>query len=774
MKFGFAGMIWLLLAGMAGAGEFYEDRLAAMDSAVKRSIAQGGLPGGVLWLERKDTTHARAFGSRALVPKREPMTPDTVFDAASLTKVVATTPAVMKLVEQGRIDLEKEVAAYLPEFAGDGRERIRVRHLLTHVSGLRAGISVQGDWTGIQGAYEMICVEKPKTAPGSTYLYSDINFILLGILVERVSGKALDVYCEEEIFVPLKMTETRFLPLRNTPVVRIAPTERLPGGKVLRGEVHDPTARKMGGVAGHAGLFTTAADLARFARMMLGGVDLAKTRVFKPESVAMMTRVSTPDGVPRRGLGWDIDSPYTGLRGMVFPVGGFGHTGWTGTSLWIDPYSETFLVFLSNRNHPRGGNVLPLQAELGTLAAQAVRQFNMAHVPGALPADPGRRPIAVPVTREVWNGIDVLKRDDFSMLQGMKVGLVTNHTGLDRERGTSIDALHEAPGVELVALFSPEHGIRGELDREKIADGKDMKTGLPVYSLYGERRSPDAVQLKDLDALVFDIQDIGCRFYTYISTMVNCMAAAAENGVEFVVLDRVNPIGSAVEGPVLSVEPSFVGIHPIPIRHGMTVGELAMLVNAERKLGADLVVVKCEGGPPLQWFDRTGLPWRDPSPNMRSLTAALLYPGVGMLEFCRISVGRGTGTPFELLGAPYMDDRLIAAEMNAAGLAGVVFVPVRFTPEASVFANEECGGVRIIVTDRDSFRPVELGLVLATTLHRIYGKEFEAEKMIRLLGDQATLDGILSGKPTAAIRDGWTKGLLDFERRRKDFLIYQR
>jgi uncharacterized protein YbbC (DUF1343 family)/CubicO group peptidase (beta-lactamase class C family) len=774
MKFGFAGMIWLLLAGMAGAGEFHVDRLAAMESAVKRSIAQGGLPGGVLWLERKGTTHARAFGSRALVPKREPMTTDTVFDAASLTKVVATTPAVMKLVEQGRIDLEKEVAAYLPEFAGDGRERIRVRHLLTHVSGLRAGISTQGDWTGIQGAYEMICVEKPKTAPGSTYLYSDINFILLGILVERLSGKALDVFCEEEIFVPLKMTETRFLPLRKTPVARIAPTERLAGGKVLRGEVHDPTARKMGGVAGHAGLFTTAADLAKFARMMLGGGDLAKTRVFKPESVAMMTRVSTPDGVPRRGLGWDIDSPYTGLRGMVFPVGGFGHTGWTGTSLWIDPYSETFLVFLSNRNHPRGGNVLPLQAELGTLAAQAVRQFNMAHVPGALPADPGRRPISMPVTREVWNGIDVLKRDDFSMLQGMKVGLVTNHTGLDRERGTSIDALHEAPGVELVALFSPEHGIRGELDREKIADGKDMKTGLPVYSLYGERRSPDAVQLKDLDALVFDIQDIGCRFYTYISTMVNCMAAAAEHGVRFVVLDRVNPIGPAVEGPVLSVEPSFVGIHPIPIRHGMTVGELAMLVNAERKLGADLVVVKCEGGPPLQWFDRTGLPWRDPSPNMRSLTAALLYPGVGMLEFCRISVGRGTGTPFELLGAPYMDDRLIAAEMNAAGLAGVVFVPVRFTPEASVFANEECGGVRIIVTDRDSFRPVELGLVLATTLHRIYGKEFEAEKMIRLLGDQATLDGILSGKPTAAIRDGWTKGLLDFERRRKDFLIYQR
>jgi uncharacterized protein YbbC (DUF1343 family) len=266
------------------------------------------------------------------------------------------------------------------------------------------------------------------------------------------------------------------------------------------------------------------------------------------------------------------------------------------------------------------------------------------------------------------NGIDVLKRDGFRQLQGLKVGLVTNHTGKDREGNTTIDLLHAAQGVALKALFSPEHGIRGELDREQISDSMDETTGLPVFSLYGERRSPSAAQLVGLDVLVFDVQDIGCRFYTYISTMVNCLEQAGKFKLGFVVLDRVNPIGGTVEGPVLTEPRSFVGVHEIPLRHGMTVGELAGMINVEQKLGVKLTVVKCEGGSPVQWFDRTGLPWRNPSPNMRNLTAALLYPGVGMLEFCQLSVGRGTATPFEILGAPYIDDLRLAAELNRAGL----------------------------------------------------------------------------------------------------------
>ncbi len=767
-------VVMLMVSGVAGAVEFREDRVAAMDAAVMRAESEGKIPGGVLWMERRGVSRVRAYGERSVFPEHEPMTVETVFDAASLTKVIATTSAVMKLVEQGKIDPEERVSRYLPEFRGAGKEEIRVRQLLTHTSGLRAGISTAGKWSGGAGAYEEICAEKLPNPPGGAYLYSDINFILLGLLIEKVTGEGEETFCEREIFAPLGMTKTRFLPLKSGGPEEIAPTEKQADGSVLRGVVHDPTSRKMGGVAGHAGLFLTAGDLAKFARMMLNGGELDGVRIFKKETVERMTAVQTPDWLPRRGFGWDIDSPYAGLRGDVFPIGGYGHTGWTGTSIWIDPFSETFVIFLSNRNHPSGGSVIRLQRELATLAAQAVADFNFAYVPGALPVDPNKTAIIPPPGVPVLNGIDVLKRDDFAQLKGLKIGLVTNQTGQDRERNPTIDLLRKADGVKLLALFSPEHGLRGALDQEKISNEKDQVSGLPIYSLYGERRSPAPEQLKDLDALVFDIQDIGCRFYTYISTMEKCLEQAGKSGVKFIVLDRVNPIGAAVEGPVLSEARSFIAAHEIPLRHGMTVGELAMLINAERKFGVDLAVVKCEGGSPFQWFDQTALPWIDPSPNMRSLNAAALYPGVGLLEFCNVSVGRGTGSPFELLGAPYMDDLALAAEMNRAGLAGVSFVPVRFTPHASVFAKKECRGVRIVLTNREIFHATDLGVALASALHRLYGKDFAVEKMLPLLGDRATLDGIVSGKSLPGIKAEWVTALKDFHERRKPFLLYPR
>ena len=298
-------------------------------------------------------------------------------------------------------------------------------------------------------------------------------------------------------------------------------------GKPYRGVVHDPTARHMGGVAGHAGLFTTAADLARYARMLLNHGSLDGVRIFKPETVELMTSVQTPASLAaRRGLGWDIDSGYSGPRGKLFPVGSYGHTGWTGTSLWIDPFSQTFVIFLSNRNHPdESGNVGALRAKLGTLAAEAITDYNFASVPGALAAAPDPEKAGVrersepkPAQLKVSNGIDVLVRQKFAPLKGLRLGLITNHTGEDRDRNPTIDLLKNAPGVELKALFSPEHGIRGAVD-EGVGDSVDQKTGLPVYSLYGERSKPTPEQLKDLDALVFDIQDIGCRFYTYTATM---------------------------------------------------------------------------------------------------------------------------------------------------------------------------------------------------------------------------------------------------------------
>jgi uncharacterized protein YbbC (DUF1343 family) len=358
-------------------------------------------------------------------------------------------------------------------------------------------------------------------------------------------------------------------------------------------------------------------------------------------------------------------------------------------------------------------------------------------------------------------------------LRGLKIGLVTNHTGTDRERNSSIDRIFCAPGVTLAALFSPEHGIRGALD-QNVADSVDEQTGIPIYSLYGQRRAPLPEHMAELDALVFDIQDIGCRFYTYISTMGLCMQAAARAKVPFIVLDRVNPINAAeVDGPVLATETSFVGFHPIPVRHGMTVGELARMFNAENDTEAELCVVPIAGWSRQAWFDETGLPWTNPSPNMRSLAEATLYPGVGLLEMANLSVGRGTGTPFELVGAPYIDDIKLAAELNGVRLPGIRFVPIRFTPTASVFKDQLCGGVSLLLLNREICQVVDVGLAIAQALYRLYPATFELDKVNRLLGHPATIDGIKTGRTLSEIRQSWSQDLTQFAIRRQKYLLYR-
>jgi len=791
-----AGLVLLLGGLLTGllrthAGEFRPSKLAALDAAVTNAIAAGRLPGGVLWLERQGEAQVRTYGERSVRPTREPMTPDTVFDAASLTKVVVTTPCLLRLVEDGRVDLDAPVGRYLEGFSGEGREAITVRHLLTHVSGLPSGLPRSSPWQGSSNALVLAQTQPLVEPPGTRFRYSDINFILLGLLIEKASGVPLDRFATNTLFAPLGMTRSGYLPFapsgtndlpQNLPdsgIDRIAPTEELAGPVLLRGVVHDPTARRLGGVAGHAGLFTSADDLARFSRMLLNGGTLEGRTILRTETVRQMIAVQTPPGLPRRGLGWDIDSPYAGPRGSVFPLGSYGHTGWTGTSLWIDPFSRTFLIFLSNRNHPtEEGNVVALRRELGTLAAEAVESFNFVGVPGALPPAPastnGVTTTAGPTHTEVLNGIDVLVRDNFRPLQGLRVGLVTNQTGRDRQRRPTIDLLRAATNLQLVALFSPEHGIRGALDQEKIGDTTDPVSGLPVYSLYGERRAPSPEQLAPLDAVVFDIQDVGCRFYTYISTLGNCLEATARAGKRLIVLDRINPITGRVEGPISSGERSFVAWHEIPLRHGMTVGELARLFNAERKLNARLEVIRVEGWTPSQWMDQTGLPWVNPSPNMRSLTEATLYPGVGLLEFCAVSVGRGTGTPFEVLGAPYIDDLALASELNRAGLPGVRFLPIRFTPTGSVFAGKDCGGVQILLTDRSQFCAADLGVLLATTLQRRYPDQLQLDRMSRLLMSPTVLEAIKAGSALGDIRALWNGAVTQFESRRKEHLLYPR
>lgn len=756
------------------------DKLRKIDAAIVKAIDEKRLPGAVIWVEHGGEHYWKAIGDRSLTPTEEPMTRETIFDAASVTKVAATTPAVMLLWQRGLIKLDDPVRAFIPEFTGGGKEKITVRELLTHTSGMPEDISTEPKWQGTQTAIRMACALKLKAPPGTEFRYSDVNFFLLGEIVARVSHMPLNVFCAKEIYKPLKMTDSGFLPDK-TKIPRIAPTQ-LTDGVMLRGVVHDPTARCMGGVAGHAGLFTTAYDLARYARMMLNLGELDGVRIFKPETVKLMTSVQTPAGIEgRRGFGWDIDTGYSRLRGEHFPLGSYGHTGFTGIALWIDPFSKSFFVLMSNRVHPDGkGDVRALYHTVGTLAAEAITDFDFNYVPDALapyprhhkvpPAEAPKPGANLPA---VLNGIDVLVNENFAPLKGLRIGLITNPTGKDGHRYPDIDLFRNAPGVELKALFGPEHGFYGNFD-EPVSDAVDEHTGLPIYSLYGTNTAPTAKQMEDLDALVFDIQDVGCRFYTYTSTLGLAMAAANREGLKFFVLDRINPInGVMIDGPVLSGKTGFVGFHPVPVRTGMTEGELAGMYKSERHFdNLDLTVIPLQGWSRKLWYDETGQPWINPSPNMRSLTEAALYPGVGLLERCALSVGRGTGTPFEVFGAPYIEDVRFAKALNDLAMPGVRFVPVRFTPTDYIYKNQSCGGVNIILTDRDKCRVVDIALAAGEILHQWYPAQFDVEKIDHLLFDEPTIQAMEDEKPLAEIHDLWTPKMDEFKARREKYLLY--
>ena len=752
-----------------------------MVAAIGESVETGQIPGAVLQVECGGESFRHVAGWRAVVPEVELMTGDTIFDVASLTKVVATTPSIMRLVEQGKLSLDAPVAVYVPAFAGEGREAVTVRHLLTHVSGLPPGIryDAAAPWAGYDEGVARACREPLKSPPGTAFVYSDVNFILLGEIIRQVSGQWISDYAREQIFEPLDMRDTCFVPPARLRA-RIAPTEYGTDGVPWRGVVHDPTCRRMGGRCGHAGLFSTVRDLARYCRMVLNGGTLDGRRVLAETTVAEMTRVQTPAGLTDlRGLGWDMATRFSGQRGEFFPEGwSFGHTGWTGPSLWIDPVSRSLVVFAANRNHPtEAGAVGALRRRLGTLAAESVAGWFDVALPGftlPMPWPPSELLVAVQPPAPVLTGLDVLRRDGFAALRGSRLGLITNHTGLARDGTPGIDLLHAAPEVTLIALFSPEHGIRGALDRDGIPDTRDEKTGLPVYSLYGERRAPDIEQLAALDTLVFDIQDIGCRFYTYISTMTLAMEAAAKAGKRFVVLDRPNPIGgTAVGGPLREGGFDFIAAHPLPLRHGLTAGELARLIAAERKWKLDLQIVRCENWRRSQWYDETGLPWINPSPNMRSLEAAALYPGIGMLEFTNLSVGRGTDAPFLVVGAPWVDDEALARDLSSAGLAGVRVTPVRFTPAASKFENQLCRGVRFSVTDREALDSIALGAALASSLCRRQASEFDTRNLNRLLLHQPTAAALKAGAGWREVRALWRRDERAFVLRRRPYLLYK-
>lgn len=712
-----------------------------IDAAVRGAIDRGEVPGAVVLVVAGDrVVFHRAYGLRAKEPAELPMTPTTVFDLASLTKPIAAATSIALLAERGRLRFSDPASRHVPELASKGKGAITIEQLLLHTSGLPAenGLS---EYTGDRAAMIARALDvAPKTAPGEVFTYSDVGYIVLGEVIARASSTSLDAFVEAHLTGPLGMRDTLFSPSPRL-ATRAAPTERL-GDLVLLGRVHDPRARALGGVAGHAGLFSTALDLSRFARMLLGGGALSGARVLAPETVRDLLSAREIPGGKRAYLGAAIGPAVS-------------HTGFTGTSLWIDPQRGIAVIILSNRVHPDGkGSADRLRRE--TIEACVSAAMNAKRAASA-----------------VRTGIDVLEQGAFAELRGRRVALLTHAAGRTRDGRSTLDLLRAAKDVRVVSLLSPEHGLASTEDGA-VADARDPRTGLPIHSLYGASRRPTKAMLADADTIVIDLQDAGARFYTYATTVGYILEAAPSLGVRVVLLDRPNPTGGArIEGPVRDAgRESFVAYHPVPVRHGMTLGELSRMFVAERKLGVDLTVVPMKGYSREALFADTRLSWTPPSPNLKSPVAALLYPGVGLIELTNVSVGRGTDRPFERVGAPWIDGEELAAALRGAGLRGVSIAPVTFTPAASAFAGEVCRGVEITVTAPREVEAVRLGLALAVALRKLRSAAWRPSGLDTLLCHERAYSAIVAGEPLDRVTSTFAEETLAFAARRKPHLLY--
>ena len=746
-----------------------------IDSLVQKAIAEHQIPGAVVVIGNGGhIVFHKAYGNRSLeiahAQHLEPMTEDTIFDMASLTKCLATATALMQLYEEHRFSFDDPVAKYISAFAANGKQAVTIRELATHYSGLPPDLDLKDKWAGKEEGFRRADSSELKSVPGSAFVYSDINYVVLQQLIETLTGTTLDAYAAAHIYQPLHMDHTRFLPPA-TWIPNIAPTAYDENGNMLRGVVHDPTARRMGGVAGDAGLFSTAADVAIYAQALLDKLTRGTgTFPLSQVSLQFMSHPQSPaDKTDLRGIGWDIDTAFSSTRGTIFPVDSFGHTGFTGTSLWMDPQSDTYVIILTNRVHPNGGpSINKLRSEIATVAAAAVGY---------------PKPL-------VLTGIDVLEATHFAQLQtlaakhnsNLRLGLLTNQTGLDAQGHRTIDVLNTdlakfISGAKLITLFSPEHGIAGAVDTTDITNSTDKATGLPVVSLYGakdEQRRPSVDALRKLDAVVIDLQDAGVRFYTYETVVGSFLEAAAKAGIDVIILDRPNLInGIAAQGPVSDAgKESYTDFMPIPVRHSLTLGELAQYMNGENHLGARLTVVPMQGWQRADWFNDTSLPWTNPSPNLRNMTAAALYPGVALLETANVSVGRGTASPFEQIGAEWMDGHQFAVYLNARHIPGVSFAPAHFTATKPYLCTTGCEGIHITLTDRNVLDAPELGIELISALHKLYPAQFQLEKCATLIANDATMDALRRTGDPQAIAASWQPALKEFQQRALPYRIY--
>lgn len=747
-----------------------------LEAVVAAQIADANVAGAVVAIGDASGVRERvALGQRTVGRDAELMTEDTIFDLASLTKAVATSTAVLQLAERGRLDLEAPAGRYWPAFADGGKARITIRQLLTHTSGLPPGLAARSELRGPASVLHAIGIMPPISEPGHRVIYSDLNYVALGEIVQRVSGVGLDAWCAQHIFRPLGMRDTAFRPSRKA-IMRIAPTI-IRNGRWLRGKVHDPTAAALGGVSGNAGLFSTADDLALFARMLLNGGRVGDRRILQPDSVALLL---TPDGSAAveaaRTLGWEVQAPLIPNRYRAPRAGLLQHLGYTGTGLWIDLVTRRFVIVLTSRLYPdEQGNAMPLREAVLNLVSNsapllsgeqiAVRAPTMAE---AVTSAGRRLPMAVGPVR---SGIDVLEANGFAPLVGKRVGLVTNHSGFDAQGRRTIDVLNEAPGVRLSAIFAPEHGIGTDLDA-RFGDMIDARSNVVVHSLYGSSKDIPRSALADIDVVVFDLQDAGVRFFTYLATLGATLEAAAKARIPVLVLDRPNPIGGdLVGGPVSdTADRSLTNYVPLPLVHGMTIGELARLLNDQLHIGAALHVVTMEQYDRAMRFANTGLGWVPPSPNLRDFAALERYPDVGLIEGANVSVGRGTSAPFGMVGAPWMDGAAVARELNALN-TGATYTPVHFVPSEGPYHGRSCSGVAIHQTSALT-HPGRIGLALARVLSQRYPQHFKLETIRVSVGSETVWAMLRDGVSLDAIEHAYIAQTDAFLSQRAAYLLY--
>jgi SSS family transporter len=901
---------------------------------ITQAIQQKKLPGAVVLIgHNNQIVFEQAYGVRKLAGEpgpsgtptpAEPMTEDTIFDMASLTKCLVTATAIMQLYEQGKLAFDDPIQKYLPAFNPDNdpqRAKVTIRLLLTHYSGEPEDVDLKDPWglthpDKAEGIHRALTTPL-KSTPGITFRYSDINFITLGALVEKLSGQPEDVYATEHIFKPLGMAHTRYLPyakccgpaaqigaatILNLPkppagyggscpgdfwdvtrwIPNTAPTahdneltpEQTPDSDhLLRGTVHDPTTRRMGGVAGHAGVFSTAHDMSLYAQALLskllhntGPFPLKQSTLqlmiqpHQPPTAESTATIFAPNGqttkgVAARAYGWDLNSPYSRPRGEIFPIGSFGHTGFTGTSLWIDPTSDTYVILLANAIHPHVTTpISTLRGQIATAAAQALHICPPSTIcdnvivtsdNGQLPISPPSpqtpvilseaknpriSPEAPPTSKEATNpgapssrgpiarggvssaarpssaqttqtqtGIDVLEATHFKALTDLAaahqnhltLALLTNQSGQDAHGNRTIDILKNAPpNLTLTTLFTPEHGLYARQDSTTITQETDPTTHLPVISLYGAKESqrrPSHEQLANLDAVVIDLQDAGVRFWTYETILGYFLEASAcesarNHPLDIIVLDRPNPIaGLKIEGPQSDYDPthSYINYTPIPLRHGLTFAELARyfaILPNSCATPPHLTVVPMQNWQRPEYYDQTQLPWINPSPNLRSVTANILYPGLGLFDATPISVGRGSPTPFEQIAAPYLNPTELIAYLNARKIPGVTFTPTTLTiaedPNHYPGHGQTLPAVHCTVIDRNALNSVELGLELISALRHLYPTRFPLEKVAPLLASKSTMQALEANQDPRAIAATWASDHEAFRRKTAPILLY--